>query len=642
MIAGLRNISEDFMIDGAMLSYDEVFEQVCRNIKISDSENGRFLYFIDTDYVMDTTAGFKWENLTPAYDKVLTNGIADLKYPGTDTAFQKSFNSICDSLCILIDRIIQYIKSVDNVDNDRRIRWFNNLKTKPAEHFEEAIQRMLFVNQMLWQTDHRLVGLGAWDSFLYPYYETDVKSGFITREEALQVLKDLFRVLHENYQYKSNILMGDTGQIFVLGKSAPGGNYICNEMTYMFIEAMRNVQQPDPKCLLRINKKTPDDLLELSLDSIATGIGAPLLANDEVIIPCLINFGIDAHDACEYVTSACWEPLIGGKSSCNNNRTPLNYLRALDNMIKREDLSSIDSFDTLLERYFKYLKLNLKAVKRVLSNHRFQRDMLLSVFIDGCYEREKDVSQGGAKYGDLGITSVAMGNTIDSLINIKKYVFEEKKYSLYDVKKMLVLNFDGFDEELSMLQNEKSYYGKDEPDVIELVQRIMDFTSKELKDYDDGNNSRIKVGLSGSAYMDAARGFGASFDGRRAGDAFTVHISNEENDSFTEIVNFASSLSYKDNQFNGNVIDFMLSPDFVRNNRDKFVMFIKGAVNAGFFEMQMNVVSSKTLIEAMEKPEKFPNLIVRVWGFSAYFNDLPEEYKEVLVRRAIENERKTA
>ena len=142
--------------------------------------------------------------------------------------------------------------------------------------------------------------------------------------------------------------------------------------------------------------------------------------------------------------------------------------------------------------------------------------------------------------------------------------------------------------------------------------------------------------------MDAARGFGASFDGRRAGDAFTVHISNEENDSFTEIVNFASSLSYKDNQFNGNVIDFMLSPDFVRNNRDKFVMFIKGAVNAGFFEMQMNVVSSKTLIEAMEKPEKFPNLIVRVWGFSAYFNDLPEEYKEVLVRRAIENERKTA
>lgn len=640
MIAGLRNVSGDFMNGELMRPYDEVFELICKNIKISDSNNGRFLYFIDIDYVMDTTIGYRWENLTPAYDKILQKGLEELKYSETNTDFRVSYNKLCDSLELLAGRIIEYLVQRDS--DDRRIEWFRNLSKKPAKHFEEAIQRMLFINQMFWQTDHRLVGLGAWDSFLYPYYESDIKDELLTRETALVILEDLFRVLHENFKYKSNVLMGDTGQIFVLGRSTPSGEYICNELTYLFIEAMKNVQQPDPKCLLRINKKTPSDLLEVSVDSIATGIGAPLMANDDIIVPCLTGFGIKPEDACEYVTSACWEPLIGGKSSCNNNRTPLNYLRALDNMIKREDLSKIDSFDALVDKYLQYLKLNLKAVKRVLMGHRFQSDMLLTVFIDGCFENEKDISNGGAQYGDLGITSVAIGNTIDSLLNIRKYVFDENKYTLYDVKKMIIMNYEGYGDVLAEIKKEKSYYGRDEAEVIELVQKIMDYTSKELSEYDDGKGSRIKVGLSGAAYMDAARGFGASFDGRRAGEPFTVHISNEENDSFTEIVNFASALSYKNNQFNGNVLDFMVSPDFINNNKDKFISFIKGAVNAGFFEMQMNVVSSKTLIEARKDPDKFPNLIVRVWGFSAYFNDLPDDYKDVLVKRALENEKKTA
>ena len=189
------------------------------------------------------------------------------------------------------------------------------LKDCPAEHFEEAIQRMLFVNQMFWQTDHRLTGLGAWDTYLYPFYEKDLAEGYLDREGVREILRDLYRTLHDYYEYKSNILMGDTGQIFVLGKSDLEGNYLCNDLTYLFIEAMKDVQLSDPKCLLRVNKNTPRDLIELALESIATGLGAPLLANDDVIIPELIEFGIEPTDACEYTTSACWEPLIGGKSS---------------------------------------------------------------------------------------------------------------------------------------------------------------------------------------------------------------------------------------------------------------------------------------------------------------------------------------
>ncbi|WP_031549211.1 pyruvate formate lyase family protein [Oribacterium sp. FC2011] len=640
MIAGLRNVSDDFFDDGIIRSYVEVFDLICKKINILHNDNERFFYFIDTDYVMDTTRGFRYENITPAYDKILTGGFRDLKYPDENTEFRRNYNMVCESICTLIMRIVKEMRCEDRKSTSAEV--FMNMIDKPASHFEEAIQRMLFLNQLFWQTDHRLVGLGAWDSYLIPYYNKDIKEGILTRNDVIHILEDLFKVLHENYRYKSNVLMGDTGQIFVLGKSTIEGEYVCNDLTYLFIEAMKNVNQPDPKCLLRINKNTPDDLISLALDSISTGLGAPLLANDDVVIPCLTGFGISEEDACEYTTSACWEPLIGGKSACNNNRTPLNYLRALDNLFKRDDLENIKSFDEMLDRYLFYLGLNINAVKRVLKNQVFQNDILLSIFTYGCFENEKDVSAGGGLYGDLGITSVAMGNTIDSLYNIKKYVFDENKYTLFDVKRMIATDFEGQKEMFEELQRERSHFGCDDPDVITLTQKIMDFASEKLSDYTDNFGSRIKVGLSGAAYMDAARNFGASFDGRHKGDPFTVHISNESNEAFTEIINYASRLDYTKNQFNGNVIDFMVSPDFIKHNMEKMIGLIKGAVVAGFFEMQMNVVSSKTLIEAKKNPERFPNLIVRVWGFSSYFKDLPDEYKDVLIKRALENERKVA
>jgi formate C-acetyltransferase len=263
---------------------------------------------------------------------------------------------------------------------------------------------------------------------------------------------------------------------------------------------------------------------------------------------------------------------------------------------------------------------------------------LLSVFTYGCYESGKDVSQGGAKYHNVGVTSVAMGNLIDSLMNIKKYVYEESRYSLYDIKKMLINNFEGYEGVLSELRENKSVYGRDDDEIIEMVNKIIDCVSEEISSFASYIGERMKTGLSGAAYMDVGRGFGASFDGRKAGAPFTVHISNEDNESFTEIVNFASQLNYSNGMFNGNVLDYMISPDFINQNWDKFVTLLQGCIDAGFFEMQMNVVSSKQLIDAKNNPDAFPNLIVRVWGFSSYFNDLPDEYKDVLIQRALKNE----
>ena len=112
----------------------------------------------------------------------------------------------------------------------------------------------------------------------------------------------------------------------------------------------------------------------------------------------------------------------------------------------------------------------------------------------------------------------------------------------------------------------------------------------------------------------------------------------ENLNNITELCNFASKLNYGKHGFNGNVVDFTMTPTFVRDNLEKFTQLMKGSINAGVFQMQMNVIDSRTLIEAKKNPAKFPNLIVRVWGFSAYFKDLPYEYQDYVIERALKNE----
>ena len=150
----------------------------------------------------------------------------------------------------------------------------------------------------------------------------------------------------------------------------------------------------------------------------------------------------------------------------------------------------------------------------------------------------------------------------------------------------------------------------------------------------------LKLGASAPSYVDAARDFPATFDGRKKGEAFAVHISSERGNGYTEIINFAAALDYSENRFNGNVVDIMVSPHFIHNNYDKMVDLLLGGIKVGFFQLQMNVIGSETLIEAQKNPEKFSDLVVRVWGFSAYFHELPKEYQDVLIKRALENEGK--
>jgi len=607
-----------------------MFRDLCNNVDIEVS-NDTFVYFIDFENLMDASRGYNFGNLTPDYSKFLRLGLNAMKYEPKecDLKFCKDYNNVIDSVSLLARRVFDSL----DTQSKEKCDWFRRMESQPVESFAEALQRILFLNQIMWQSNHRLVGLGALDMLLWEYYQNDISAGELTPKNALILIKNFLCMLHKNFQKKSNLLFGDTGQIIVVGGS------VYNALSLLFIQALTDLRLPDPKILLRVRKDTPGEVLAQAVKCIATGCGSPLFSNDDVIVPKLIDFGISPADAGKYTASACWEPLIGGMDASLNNVTTLNFMRSLNNLFVREPLHHIETFKAFKEKYLQYLKRNLNAVMRVVSAIRFQYDPVLSAFMGGCFEAKKDVSHGGAKYNDIGITTVALANVINALFNIKEDVYEKKALSLLDIKKMILTDYEGSEGWQAMLKMRKSRYAVDSPEVIELTNEITSFVSQCTMDFKTSLGGRLKFGLSAPTYVDASKDFNASFDGRKKGEPFAVHISNEDAQSPTEVVNFAASLDYSQNRFNGNVVDLMLDSDFGGRDINKLVDFISAGIEQGFFQMQMNIVDSEQLISAKNEPEKFPNLIVRVWGFSAYFNHLPEEYKNVLIERALRREK---
>ena len=549
--------------------------------------------------------------------------------------YSSNFNEsklIVSAIKQYLNKIVEYLKTNKNERNLVLMEYFTNMIESDCGSFDEALQRILFYNQLLWQTNHRLVGLGRLDVLLYSYYENDLKNKKITKESALDMIKQFLIALNKDYCFKSNILLGDTGQLIILSGLNKDKNCICNDLTFLFIQAVKELQLPDPKILLRVSEKTSRNLFSEALSCIKTGIGSPLFANDDVIIKCLQSAGFSKSDSYNYVTSACWEPLILGKSFDQNNLTNIVFLEPL-NMVMDENIEEIDSFKKLMDLYESKLGKYIKSIIDYTNKIKFQEDPLMSIFTEDCIKNNKDISSGGAIYNNYGLLSVSLSNTVNSLLTIKEKVFKEHKISLNDFNKKRLNNSL---EKISL----KNKFGSDNKEVIDLTNKIMIMTSKYLLNYKNKLGGNYKFGLSSPNYISSSLNSLASFDGRKANAPYSVHISSEEPLAYTELTQFAGKLDYSKNKYNGNVVDFFISPSFIENNYEKFVDFLMLSLKSGYFEMQMNVVSSDILIAAKKDPTKFPNLIVRVWGFSAYFKDLPEEYKDLLVRRALENEGK--
>ena len=599
------------------------------------------LQFCDSKYFAYAVDVYKsWKiktrqmaNCAIDYELLLQNGLKDLLM--TDSgAYAEENNCVAEIIRSFAGRMSREVGK-SRLSNKKNIgKWLANLWESPAASLEEAMQRILLMNQMMWQTRHIQIGLGRVDLLLGDYVTEEM-----TDEYLDGLFSDFVQVLHNYYWLKSEEMPGDTGQIMILGGVDCQGNPVCNRVTYAVIRAVKKMQLPDPKVLLRVTEATPDSLWKLAVECLATGIGCPLISNDGRVIPELERFGYDTEDARGYVTSACWE--IIPKNSCEqNNIGEFDFSMPFDLLGRKEDLEALDTWDKFIWQFSVHLCGHVYYMVHLLDNIKWEKDPLMSFLTASCRESRTDISEGGGKYNNYGILSVGLSNAVNSLINIRKYVYREQRFTLRELYTMRGQNYAGHEDVLALLKNSRKYFGQDDPaeDALGLSNWLILRVNEAVASYENCLGGKVKFGLSSPGYIIMGKNTSATFDGRLDYEPYSVHISADDNQNPTALLNFAARLNYGKAGFNGNVVDFTLNPQFVRDNMDKFVQLLKASAEMGVFQIQINVISGKTLMEARKAPEKYPNLIVRVWGFSAYFKDLPDEYKDYVVARALKNE----
>lgn len=591
-----------------------------------------YQYCFDPTHVRSLAKGaIPIASITVDFNKVLDWTVEDAEHKlkkCSDKDFASTELSIIDSIKTFSNRIA----GSHPTEGRQKITqsYFPEILYRKPQSFDEALQKILFFDSLFWQAGHYHIGLGRLDLILMPYYEADLSSDNITRERAKALLIDFCHTLGYQTSNKSPELIGDTGQYILLGGINSQGNSADNVITELFLEIFSENHFPDPKLILRVNASTPDVIWGGAVKSIASGNGSPLIMNETRVMKGMKDFGYGAEDVWNVGTSACWEPLIIGKSFDQNNALPnINLCELLTEIILSN--GNPNDFETIMSAYKKEIEAEVSSIARDLN---FDSSPLFTLFFDDCIVNEKDFTRGGARYAYHGMLAVGLPNAVNSLINIRVLVFDKKIISFDELREALKSNFTGKHKDLQkLLLSGDEKFGKNNGLALDLTDRVMTMVSNSVEKVKI-NGQRVKVGFSSPAYYNSGSVSFASADGRNAGDPLAVHISPTSSEiDLYEITDFASRLDYGINRLNGNVVDYIVPPAYI-SNPQKFVAILKDAIKKGVYELQLNVLDKTTLVDAKMHPEKYPDLIVRVWGFSAYFNDLPEAYKDNLIERA--------
>lgn len=335
---------------------------------------------------------------------------------------------------------------------------------KPARSFYEACQSFWFIQQLLQvESSGHSISPGRFDQYMFPWYETDLKNGNITRESAQELIDCIWIKLNDlNKVRDAASAEGFAGyslfQNLIVGGQDKNGRDVTNDLSCMCIEASMHVMLPQPSLSIRVWNGSPHALLIKAAELTRTGIGLPAYYNDEVIIPALQNRGISLEEAREYNIIGCVEPQTPGKTDGWHDAAFFNMLRPLELTftnghedgelvtVETGDVTKMTSFDELYRAYKKQMKysiaLMVNAINAIDYAHAERSPLPFeSCLTDGCFESGKCVEQGGAVYNFTGPQGFGIANVSDALYAIKQLVFEQKKYTLADFRQAMADNF---------------------------------------------------------------------------------------------------------------------------------------------------------------------------------------------------------
>ena len=543
---------------------------------------------------------------------------------------------------------------------------------EPAETFREAVQSLWLVHLILQiESNGHSLSYGRMDQYLNTYYEADLASGAISEEEACELMCNLWLKTytinkirswsHTQFSAGSPLYQNVT----VGGQNADGTDAV-NAMSYLILKSVAKCHLTQPNLTVRYHRGLSDGFMKECVEVVRCGFGMPAFNDDEVIIPSFIEKGVKPEDAYNYSAIGCVETAVPGKWGYRcTGMSFLNFPKAL--LIAMNDgvdpssgtrlcqgaghFKDFTSFDQVLDCWDRVIREMCRQCTIIDATcdmvlEQDTADILCSALTDDCIERGLNMKEGGAVYDFISDLQVGIANLADSLAAIKKVVFEDRKVTPAELWEALQADFAGEkNERIRRFLQEAPKYGNDDDYVDQLVVDAYNVYIDEMKKYHNTRYGRGPIGgvyyagtSSISANVPQGAGTLATPDGRKAGVALAEGCSPSHGADVngpTAVFKSVSKLPTKEIT-GGVLLNQKVTPQMLEKeeSRQKLILLLRTFFNRLHgYHVQFNVVSRDTLLDAQKHPENHRDLIVRVAGYSAFFNVLSKKTQDDIIER---------
>ncbi len=496
---------------------------------------------------------------------------------------------------------------------------------------------------------------GRMDMDLYPFYKADIESGRLTKDEAYDLIAKFLLTwdLHFDHDFKfvgySDHELENT---YVLGGCDENGDPVYNDITQMCLRASREEVIIFPKITCRYGKNSPKEYLDEANLAVIDGTSTILYQNDESTIPAALRAGKTLEEARDILITGCWA-ITGNEIEKIDDGCYVNILKVFEYMLhNRKDkmdyvgmrfapIDDAKSFEELYKIYLDNIYVLFKERERVVKKggnvwNKIDPLPIFSSTLKDCIKNKRDYTNRGAKYRDSRYELVGFPNIVDSLLAIKNLCFDTKKYTLKEMLEAIRTNWEG-KEDMRMEAIHCHGWGDGDKDAAAFAGKFNDDLYDMAQTLTGTYDGKIVIGH--LTYTEI-RWWGeqtlATPDGRKNGDYIAQGLTPSRLKKIPAVTSAISSLSHIDaSKVGGNSVVNIILPN--KTTLDHCEAFLRATTASGIQCLQLNCTSREQLLDAQKHPEKYPNLIVRMCGFSAKFTSLsPEWQNEVLTRNFYE------
>ncbi|MGE5531033.1 MAG: pyruvate formate lyase family protein [Bacteroidota bacterium] len=543
----------------------------------------------------------------------------------TPVQFYEAMLILLEGIEILKRRSVALLRQSPQPNASRLADALDQAPFAPATGFYEAMAAINFLFYLDGSDD-----LGRFDQDLWPYYRDGLSTGAISREDARAWITQLF----------TNV---DTCTAWncAIGGSRADGTEGSNDLTLLCLEVARGRRRPN--LALRLRKDTPDEVWDQALETISGGSGIPALYNEEGYLSAIqsADLGVAKEDLPWYAFGGCTELMVHGRSNVGSLDDTLNLAAVLERSLHRH-LSSCDTFGSFLTLFRRDISAAVDELCERVNGYqeskaRLQPQPIRTLLIDDCLDNAQEFNAGGARYNWSVINVAGLPNTYDSLAAVKQLVFECEKVGADDLLTALRDDFEGH-EELRQRLSRCPHFGNSDPYVDELAEDIARHTFSEFMSHTPWRGGRYLA----SCLMFVTYGYfgeqvGATPDGRKArtpiGDSAGA-VQGRDRSGPTAYLRSVARIPHS--LAPGTLV---INIRFTRRlfddaeARQQLKALIRTYFDLGGMQLQVNVVDQRVLQDALAHPDQYQDLIIRMGGYSEYFNRLGRDLQLSVLER---------